>query len=59
MRDDLRKLFESDLDERARARGRKLIERDVSESIHYIQTAVMRLSGIIDALLRLSSREIE
>ncbi len=31
-----------------------LIERDVAESIHYIQTAVTRLSGIIDALLRLS-----
>lgn len=35
-------------------KAKALIERDVTESIHYIQTAVMRLSSIIDALLRLS-----
>lgn len=35
-------------------RAKALVERDVTESIHYIQTAVIRLSGIIDALLRLS-----
>jgi signal transduction histidine kinase len=54
VRDDLRVLFSGNLDEAARTRALKLIERDVSESIHYIQTAVVRLSGIIDALLRLS-----
>jgi PAS domain S-box-containing protein len=31
-----------------------LIDRDMHESIRFIQTAVTRLSGIIDALLRLS-----
>lgn len=54
VRDDLRQLFNGELNEGARARGRTLIERDVTESIHYIQTAVTRLSAIIDALLRLS-----
>jgi PAS domain S-box-containing protein len=37
-----------------RARGRALVEGDVAESVHFIQTGVRRLSGIIDALLRLS-----
>ena len=54
VRDDLRQLFNGELNDGARARGRTLIERDVTESIHYIQTAVTRLSAIIDALLRLS-----
>lgn len=54
VRDDLRQLFSGEMNEGARARGRTLIERDISESIHYIQTAVTRLSAIIDALLRLS-----
>jgi signal transduction histidine kinase len=35
-------------------RGVALIDQDLSEAAHYIRTAVMRLSGIIDALLRLS-----
>ncbi|MEX0611641.1 MAG: ATP-binding protein [Pirellulales bacterium] len=34
-------------------RGRQL-EEDMQRSVRFIQTAVMRLSGIIDALLRLS-----
>ncbi len=38
----------------AGSRTKVLIEREITESIHYIQTAVTRLSGIIDALLRLS-----
>lgn len=54
VRDDLRQLFEGELNDKARARGRVMIERDITESIHYIQTAVTRLSAIIDALLRLS-----
>jgi signal transduction histidine kinase len=33
---------------------RQLIDRDMAESVHFIQTAVARLSAIIDALLRLS-----
>jgi signal transduction histidine kinase len=53
-RDDLRTLLDHEFDERARQQARRVIDRDVSESIHYIQTAVMRLSAIIDALLRLS-----
>jgi PAS domain S-box-containing protein len=31
-----------------------IIDTDVAESIHFIRTSVLRLSGIIDALLRLS-----
>jgi PAS domain S-box-containing protein len=31
-----------------------VIDTDVAESIHFIRTSVLRLSGIIDALLRLS-----
>ncbi len=40
--------------EQSRKRALTLVERDVGESVHYIQTAVTRLSAIIDALLRLS-----
>jgi len=36
------------------ARVRETIEADMTKSIHFIQGAVTRLSGIIDALLRLS-----
>jgi signal transduction histidine kinase len=36
------------------SRGLKLIDDDMRQSIRFIQTAVSRLSGIIDALLRLS-----
>jgi signal transduction histidine kinase len=41
----------------ADAGGRRalaIVERDVPESLHFIKTAVSRLSAIIDALLRLS-----
>jgi signal transduction histidine kinase len=38
----------------ARHEGLELLDTRVSESIRFIQTAVMRLSTIIDALLRLS-----
>ena len=37
-----------------RTRVTALIDRDMTEAIHFIQTAVARLSAIIDALLRLS-----
>jgi len=37
-----------------RERARLVVERDITESVQYIQTAVTRLSSIIDALLRLS-----
>ena len=37
-----------------RDRGHALIDGHMAESIHFIQTAVLRLSTIIDALLRLS-----
>jgi signal transduction histidine kinase len=37
-----------------RQQARSLVDRDMGESIHFIQTAVSRLAGIIDALLRLS-----
>ena len=37
-----------------RQRGQTLIDVDMAESIHFIQTAVLRLGAIIDALLRLS-----
>jgi PAS domain S-box-containing protein len=35
-------------------RGTKLIDADMQQSVHFIQSAVSRLGGIIDALLRLS-----
>jgi len=50
----LQNILAGDLSDEARDSAKALIERDVTESIHYIQTAVTRLSGIIDALLRLS-----
>lgn len=54
VRDDLRGLFNQAWTEQARERAVGMVDRDITESIHYIQTAVMRLSSIIDALLRLS-----
>src|SRR5207245_2774262 len=37
-----------------RDRGLALVDRDMAEATHFIQTGVLRLSHIIDALLRLS-----
>jgi len=54
VRNALTELFAQPLDEAARGRGLRMIERDISEPITYIQNAVTRLSSIIDALLRLS-----
>lgn len=53
-REDLRKLLQSELSAVERERAIALADRDMGESIHFIQTAVTRLSNIIDALLRLS-----
>lgn len=54
VRDDLDALLSAPVSEAARARGKQIVERGISEPIAYIQTAVTRLSSIIDALLRLS-----
>jgi signal transduction histidine kinase len=52
---DLRALLEKcDLPDGPRRRAATLLDRDAAESIRFIQTAVKRLAGIIDALLRLS-----
>jgi signal transduction histidine kinase len=50
----LQELLGQEMTAADRERALHLIDRDVTQSIHYIQTAVTRLSGIIDALLRLS-----
>jgi signal transduction histidine kinase len=47
-------LEESNLPPTAKVDGLALLEGNVGESIYFIQTAVMRLSNIIDAVLRLS-----
>ncbi len=53
--DDLRKIMaESEVPDAVRRRGLGLLDGEVVESVRYIRTAVARLSGIIDALLRLS-----
>lgn len=52
---ELRELFAGpEVPAETRARGLALVEGDVGESIRYITQAVLRLSGIIDSLLRLS-----
>lgn len=53
-RADLLRVVREDFSPNARERAAALIERDMAESIHYIQTAVTRLGGIIDALLRVA-----
>jgi signal transduction histidine kinase len=53
-REELQALLKEDLSSEDRQRATMLAERDMTESVHYIQTAVTRLSSIIDALLRLS-----
>ena len=53
-RNELGRVFAEDFTALSRERAKEIIERDVSEPIHYIQAAVTRLSCIIDALLRLS-----
>jgi signal transduction histidine kinase len=53
-REDLQKLLQREMSAADRERAVALTERDMTESIRFIQTAVTRLSSIIDALLRLS-----
>ena len=52
---DLDELFQDPLiPEEIRKRAHKILQGDIQESIGYIHTGVDRLTGIIDALLRLS-----
>lgn len=52
---DLRKVLEDDaVPPAVRQRGLVLVDRDMATALRFIQTGVMRLSTIIDALLRLS-----
>ena len=53
-RNDLQELLRGELTAADRERALQLADRDMAESVHFIQTAVTRLSNIIDALLRLS-----
>lgn len=53
-RAQLETMLRSELPPAERERARLVVERDITESVQYIQTAVTRLSSIIDALLRLS-----
>jgi PAS domain S-box-containing protein len=53
--EQLRAICEStDVPTNIRSEATTLIDGDVRESLHFIRNAVQRLSGIIDALLRLS-----
>ena len=53
--DDLRAAVrQSSLTPARRQHIEQLIEEDIGEALHYLQTAVLRASHIIDALLRLS-----
>ena len=52
---DLRALLKDEqVPESVRTRGLTCVDRDMAEAVRFIQTAVIRLSNIIDALLRLS-----
>lgn len=52
---DMRDIFSTEeLPSNVQERGLALVDKEMAESIRFIQTSVMRLSGIIDALLRLS-----
>ncbi len=53
-REDLEKLLQNEMSAEDRQRAIALADSDMAQSIHFIQTAVKRLSSIIDALLRLS-----
>ncbi|WP_025598494.1 sensor histidine kinase [Burkholderia sp. WSM2230] len=44
----------SSIDEKTRQRIARVVDEDIGEALHYLQTAVLRASHIIDALLRLS-----
>jgi signal transduction histidine kinase len=53
-RAELETMLQRDMQPEERERARVVVERDITESVQFIQTAVTRLSNIIDALLRLS-----
>ncbi|MDQ3625239.1 MAG: CHASE3 domain-containing protein, partial [Verrucomicrobiota bacterium] len=53
-RQDLARLLAGPGSDMATKQAQRITEQEISDSIRYIQTAVTRLSGIIDALLRLS-----
>lgn len=53
-REELQQLLQGEPSFSDRQRALTLAQREMTESVHYIQTAVTRLSSIIDALLRLS-----
>jgi signal transduction histidine kinase len=53
--DDLRAaLRQSSLAAETRQRIERVVDEDIGEALHFLQTAVLRASHIIDALLRLS-----
>ncbi|MFM0336196.1 sensor histidine kinase [Paraburkholderia fungorum] len=53
--DELRvALRQSSLGAEPRQRIERVVDEDIGEALHYLQTAVLRASHIIDALLRLS-----
>ncbi|WP_322053731.1 sensor histidine kinase [Paraburkholderia bannensis] len=53
--DDLReRVAKSSLSPEARERVERVINEDIAEALRYLQTAVLRASHIIDALLRLA-----
>lgn len=53
--EDLRRLFaQHPVPDALRDQVNDIIERDITDSVRFIQSAVTRSSGIIDALLRLS-----
>jgi signal transduction histidine kinase len=53
--DELRAaLSDSSIDAQMRQRIERVVDEDIGEALHYLQTAVLRASHIIDALLRLS-----
>ena len=53
--EDLREILAEDhVPADVQTRGSALIDQDIAESIHFMQSAVLRLSHIIDALLQLS-----
>ncbi|AFT85438.1 sensor histidine kinase [Paraburkholderia phenoliruptrix] len=45
---------DSSIDAETRQRIERVVNEDIGEALHYLQTAVLRASHIIDALLRLS-----
>jgi signal transduction histidine kinase len=47
-------LSDSSIDAQMRQRIERVVDEDIGEALHYLQTAVLRASHIIDALLRLS-----